>query len=138
MGAKKALIPMWARLLSWRRRRDSNFKLRVFSLLTHIYKSSKTLIRKGVSKPCCFMCVNASKHGGGKRGGYGGSKILSHPDTFSMKLSMRFALSCFILSVTCPYTSSVNAAVACPRLVCTVLTSSPSESEVTAYECLRS
>lgn len=34
---------------------------------------------------------------------------------------MRRALSCFIWSVTCPYTSRVKAAVAWPRLPCTVL-----------------
>ncbi len=135
---KKAPKPNDFKALSWRRKRDSNFKIRIFSFLTHIYKSSKSLIRKGISKPWRFMCVNASKSGGGKTRGIGGSKNFVHPDTLSMNFSILFALSCFIFSVTCPYTSRVKAAVACPRFICTVFTSSPSEREVTAYEWRRS
>lgn len=49
-----------------------------------------------------------------------------------IKPSMRAALSCFIRSVKWPYLSSVNAAEACPRLPCTVLTSSPARIAFTA------
>ena len=57
---------------------------------------------------------------------------------FAMPLiypSIRAALSSFIFSLTCPYTSSVKAAVACPRLPCTVFTSSPFWRERTANVC---
>lgn len=46
--------------------------------------------------------------------------------------SIRSALDCFICSVTWPYMSSVNAAVACPRFSCTVFISSPDRIDATA------
>ena len=44
--------------------------------------------------------------------------------TLWMYWSILFALSCFMLLVAWAYTSSVNAAVWCPRFSCTVLMSS--------------
>lgn len=52
--------------------------------------------------------------------------------TSLMKLSIRAALSRFMRSVTWPYLSSVKAAVAWPRLPCTVLISSPARIAFTA------
>lgn len=138
---KKAPKPFGFKALSWRRKRDSNYVPPIFLVPPHNIQLSKNGFIIDISSPPRLMRDKASRHIGGKTGGDGGSngvKNPSHPDTFSMKLSMRFALSCFIFSVTCPYTSSVNAAVACPRFVCTVFTSSPSEREVTANECRRS
>mgnify|MGYP000824384448 CR=1 FL=1 len=65
--------------------------------------------------------------------------LLGQPaETVRIERSMRPAMSCFIWSVTWPYTSSVKAAVAWPKFPCTVLMSSPARIAATAQECRRS
>ena len=53
-------------------------------------------------------------------------------ETLLINASIRDALSCFIWSVTWPYTSRVKAAVAWPRFPWTVLISSPERIAATA------
>ena len=54
------------------------------------------------------------------------------PYRFEMYFSMRWELSSFIFSLTCPYTSRVKAAVAWPKFPCMVFTLSPFWRDKTA------
>ena len=61
-----------------------------------------------------------------------------YPVIFCIYCSILSALSFFICSVTCPYTSNVKAAVWCPMFSCTVFISSPARIDMTAKVCRKS
>ena len=116
--------------LFWRSRRDSNYKqlCACYAMLvfTRSFHAKPNYILCKTTQ--CVQPLQQQRMGVREKiwVNYAPSTIVF------MNPSILLALSRRISSVTCPYTSNVNDAVACPKFPCTVLMSSPARIAATA------